>query len=326
MKKQEIIDLILANGNTTQKYIVSRDILSVDINTTDMLAWQEQIINSKEVQKILKKQNNDGWFGIYIHGGAGDAMDGSIARLRELGVKPYHPFMRKAKQALYADEYATKLNRSYPPLEEYHFSRALVLAHLHIETAEPDILLVKFQNQLIDKFKKSINFDSLDDVSREIRSAKFAGSRAYLKDRDSSFPWPSDFIVLGSSLNWKTTRTTNIITAAMENVARLAPIPVIFHVIHNHYVGPISEYANFDISDDCCEFPSGRAFWFRNYNYLCKICDIDKIPYYFRQAEKLAERVAENSLIENLKIEKFDEQVDIYFNVLQILHNAKIDF
>ena len=152
------------------------------------------------------------------------------------------------------------------------------------------------------------------------------GARAWHKDKDNAFPWPSDFILFASSLNWKTPATTNIITAAMENVARLAPIPNIFGYYNNHYVAPICSYELFDYSDDCCEFPKGRGFWFRDYNHLCKICDIEKIPYYFRQAEKLAKHIIEDSLIENLKIEESNEKINTYFKVLQILHNAKIDF
>ena len=338
MTKQNIIELILANGNPTQKYTIQRDILSVDKNRPEMLNLQEQIVNSKEVQKILKKQNSDGWFGIYLHGGAGDAMDGSVSRLRALGVEPHHEFTQKAKQALYADEYETKARRSYPPVEEYNFSRAQTLANLHIDGEKPDELLVKFQNHLLDKFKRAVHIESLDEVSREIQSAKFLGGRAYLPGKD--FPWPSDFIVLGSSLNWKTPAAVNIITSAMENVARLAPIPAIFDVINNHYVGPIYGYSEYDNSDDCCEMPKGTIiFWLNNYNFLCQICNIKQLPYYFRQAEKLAERVKDDSLINNLSdialqaIEatygfsgkwknETQKKVDVYYKVLQILHNS----
>ena len=57
MNKQEIIELILSNGNPTQKYIVCRDVLGMDIYSPDMLNLQEQIIQSKQAQKLLKKQN-----------------------------------------------------------------------------------------------------------------------------------------------------------------------------------------------------------------------------------------------------------------------------
>ena len=342
MKKQEIIDLILAEGSPTQKYVVKRDILSVDKNSSEMLALQEQIIDLKEVRKILKHQSDNGWFGDFLHGGACDAMDGSVARLRELGVEPYHPFMQKAKQALYADEYPSKARRSYPPVEEYNFSRAQTLANLHVVEEIPDELLVKFQNHLLNKYKRAIQVESLDEVSKEIKAAKYIGSRAFLAGKD--FPWPCDFTVLGSSLNWKTKSAVDIITSAMESVARLAPIPPIFDYYNNHYVAPISGYSEYDISDDCCDMPRGTIiFWLREYNFLCQICDVKRIPYYFRQAEKLAERVQNDTLIENLSdsalsaIEvtygfsgkwKSEEQkrVDIYYKALQILHNAGVEF
>jgi len=345
IKKQEMIDFILTHGSPSQKYIVKRDILSVNIKSPEMLELQDQILNSKPVKRILKNQNADGWFGICLHGGI-DAMDGAVSQLRALGVEPYHNFMRKAKKALYADEYPNKARRHYPPVEEYHFSRALTLACLHIDGEKPDDLLVKFQNHLIDKFERGSRVNSLDEVSREIKQARFQarypGCRAYLPGKD--FPWVSDFLVLGSSLIWKNEATVQIINAAMQNVARLAPIPVIFHIYNNHYVGSICSYAAFDYSDDCCEFPKGEiGFWLRDYNFLCKICDIQKIPYYFRQAEKLAERVKNNSLIPNLSEaalhaiqtdhgfsgkwkSETQKEVDIYCMVLHILHNAKIDF
>jgi hypothetical protein len=335
MNKQDIIELILTNGNPTQKYILSRDILNADIKSPAMLDLQEQILSMKEVKKILKNQNSDGWFGIYLHGGT-DAMDGAVSRLIALGVEPHHDFMRKAKVALYADEYPTKARRHYPPVYEYHFSRAQTLANLHVNGEVPDELLVKFQKQLIDKFQRGSQIDSLDEVSKEIKQAKYAGSRVYLPDKD--FPWVCDFIVLGSSLIWKTKSTENIIITAMENVARLAPIPTIFEYYNKHYVGPICGYDNFDDCDDCCDLPKGRIiFWMNNYNHLCKICDVRQIPYYFRQAEKLAERIFNDTFIPALSemalkaIESTygfsgDFETDIYFIVLNILHNANIVF
>ena len=351
MKKLDVIDLILSYGSPTQKYVVSRDILSVDKNSADMLLLQEQILDSKEVRRILRSQNADGWFGIYLHGGAGGnlksgAMDGSIARFRELGLEMHYDFIRKAKAALYADEYPTKAKRSYPPVNEYNFSRAETLANMHIDGEEPDELLVKFQNLLLDKFRRGSKVESLDEVSRVIKSAKFANSfpesRAYLPGKD--FPWPSDFIVLGSSLNWKTAAAANVITDAMENVARLEPIPAIFDVVRGHYVGPICGYSDLDLYGDCCDIPKGYiVFWLRAYNFLCKICDVSQIPHYFRQAERLAERISDDSLIDNLSAEALkaiestygfagewktetQKQVDVYYKALQILHNARIDF
>ena len=125
---------------------------------------------------------------------------------------------------------------------------------------------------------------------------------------------------------------------------RLAPVPPIYDYYNSHYVGPICGYDNFDDCDDCCDLPKGRiGFWLRDYNYLCKICDIRKLSYYFRQAEKLAEHIKNDTFISSLSesalkaIEtdhgysgkwktETQKQADIYYTVLHILHNAKIDF
>jgi hypothetical protein len=90
--------------------------------------------------------------------------------------------------------------------------------------------------------------------------------------------------------------------------------------------------------------PKGSiALWLRDYNYLCMISNIKKVPYYFRQAERLAERISDNNYIISLSEDalkaieliwgfsgkwKSDVQrdVDIYFKVLPVLHNAKINF
>ncbi len=81
MTKRDIIDLILTHGSPSQKYIVKRDVLSVSIKNPDMLELQDQILNSRPVRKRLKNQNENGWFGVTIHGGL-DAMDGAITQLR----------------------------------------------------------------------------------------------------------------------------------------------------------------------------------------------------------------------------------------------------
>jgi len=119
---------------------------------------------------------------------------------------------------------------------------------------------------------------------------------------------------------------------------------VIFRVFNNHYVGPICSYESFDYSDDCCDLPKGQiGFWLRDYLSLCKVCDVQIIPHYFRQAARLAERVSDNSLIPNLSEaalravqadhgfsgkwkSETQKESDVYFMVLLILHNARIDF
>lgn len=103
MKKQEVIELILENGSVAQKYIVKRDILGLDKSLPEMRLLQEQIVATKNVQRVLKVQKENGWIGMELHGCPGKALDSSINYLIDLGVEPEQPFMRKAKQALLID-------------------------------------------------------------------------------------------------------------------------------------------------------------------------------------------------------------------------------
>ena len=352
MNKREIIELILSNGNPTQKYIVCRDVLGMDIYSPDMLNLQEQIIQSKQAKKLLKKQNADGWFGKELHGGEG--FDGIINQIKELGIEAYHPFMQKAKQALLLDlnpsPWFAAGKSETEPVEAYTYSRAMVLACLY-NNDEHDKLLLRFQDELIEKFAAVKNIESLNEVSKELTTKRFTETkgwkwhpdleaRIYLKDKVDTFPWVADIYVLAASLNWKNSQTENIITEAMIHISSFAPVPIIYHP---GYVRPVGTYEFLDNPFDCPHtqfLTDGRL---NDYYCLCKICDIEQIAHYYKNVEWLTGHIKNNSLIDNLSNEalraieqsyaysgkwesEIQKKTDIYYRVLLILHYAKVNF
>ena len=344
--------MVLANGNTTQKYILYKEVLGIDINSPPMLDLQSHILQLKEVQKLLKTQNNDGWFGYGLHGGGG--FDGIVGRLKDLGVEAYHPFMQKAKQALLLDKnpflQIAEARAGWPPVENFCQPRAFVLASLFIGD-DDDRLLLKFQDHLIDKFVAARKIESLDEISRELTAKRFtqtAGwkwhpdteARVYKKDWSDSFPCVSDIFVLSACLNWKNSRTAELINESIRHVASFAPVPILFG---QGNVRPVATYEMLDYSIDCSHIQAQAGWWLRDYYCLCKVCDAAQIYHYYQQVERLAELTAGNSLIDYLSekalraIEtcygysgawksEIQKMTDIYFRVLLILHLAEIDF
>jgi len=332
MDKLKLTDFVLANGTPSYRYITKRDVLGEDIKSAEMLTLQEQILQHKEVKKLLKKQNADGWFGLGLHGGA--SMDGVISALRTMGVEAYHPFMQKAKQAvlLGKNPFLQKAENKagWPPVESYCHPRVLVLAVLY-NNDENDKLLIKFQDELLHKFKQSLHIESLDEISRELTTKRFtqtsgwkwhpsSEARVYFKDKIDAFPWVSDLEMLASCLNWKNEQTMEITTEAMYHVSGFAPVPIIFSPPQ---IGPIGNYEMLDYPFDDPHLRRFTAWRLRNYLNLCKVCNVREIPHYYQNIEWLAENLKSGTLTEKLSTPDTNE-IALYFMVLLILHYANL--
>jgi len=331
MDKPKLLDAVLTNGTPSHRYIIKRDVLGEDIKSTEMLMLQEQILQLKDVKRLLKKQNNDGWFGLGLHGGA--SMDGIVTALRIMGVEAYHPFMQKAKQAVLLEKnpflQKAENKAGWPPVDVYCHPRVLVLAALY-NNDEDDRLLIKFQGELLRKFKQSLHIESLDEISRELTTKRFtqtsgwkwhpnAEARVYFKDKIDAFPWVSDLEMLASCLNWKNEQTTEITTETMYHVSGFSPVPILFTPPQ---VGPIGTYEMLDYSFDDPHLRRFTAWRLKNYLNLCKVCDVQEIPHYYQNIEWLAECLEDGTLIGKLSTPDIGE-MDIYFMVLLILHYAK---
>ena len=332
MRKNKIINFIMNNGSPAQRYVVNRDVLGADKMSPEMLDLQRQILRQKEVIKILKMQDENGWFGKELHGG----FDHITGILNDYGVESYHPFMQKAKQALLLDK--DPYPRNHPPVETYNYAnypRIKVLACLY-NNDEHDKLLLKFQDEIIKKLSAVRNIDLLDEISKELTSKRFretkgwkwhpdTEARGYKKDRVNSFPCISDIHILAKCLNWKDGRTENIVTEAMLHVSSFAPVPQIHIPVNGHWVGPYGSYEMLDHPFDCPHTQAQTGWRLNDYYCLCKVCDVEQIPHYYKNVEWLAERV-QNDLLPEKWINETQTKTDIYFIVLLILHYAKIDF
>jgi hypothetical protein len=322
MKIQNLTDIILESGTPTRRYIVMKDVLGKPLQSPEMTALQEEILRSKEVKKLLKKQNNDGWFGLGLHGG--ESMDGIVTALRDMGVEAYHPFMKKAKEALLSDKnpflQVAEKKAGWPPVEVYCHPRVLALAALY-DNDENDKLLIKFQEELLQKFTQSLSIESLDEISRELTTKRFtqtsgwkwhpnAEARVYLKDKIDTFPWVSDLHVLAASLNWKNEKTLQITTETMYHVSGFSPVPIMFTPPQT---SPVGTYEMLDYPFDDPHLQKFTTWRLQNYLNLCKVCDVSEIPHYYQNVLWLAEN-----------FEKLPDTNETYFAVLLILHYANI--
>lgn len=212
LKKEILLDFLLSCGNVSQKYIIRRDIFGEDIFSPEMAELQRQIVAGKPVQKLLKSQNADGWFGFELHGVPGSAMDSTISMLNDLGVEPHHDFMRKAKDALLKNLNPDPMHGKHfhPNVRGYNFSRCVVLGYLQVEGEPLEDELSASLNQILNIFKIGLDIQSLDEVSKPCTRKKYIGHRVYLKGK--FFPWVSDIIALSSCLAWKNSETIDLIT------------------------------------------------------------------------------------------------------------------
>jgi len=325
---QKHLDKILSTGIASQQYIIKRDILGENIYSAEMQTLQEQILQSKEVKKLLKKQDENGWFGLGLHGGA--SMDGIVATLKDLGVESYHSFMQRAKEAVLNDRnpFAQTAERraGWPSVEVYCHPRMLVLAALY-NNGENDKLLIRFQDILLTRFEAAMHIESLDEISREPKTKRFTQTsgwkwhpnteaRVYFKDKIDSFPCVGDLAVLAACLNWKNNRTTQLTTEAMYHVSGFAPVPIIFLPPQ---LAPHGTYEMLDYSFDDPHLRRFTAWRLRDYLNLCKVCDVRKIPHYYQNVIWLKTHLEDGTLAERLST-PYVSELNIYFMVLLILH------
>jgi hypothetical protein len=247
--------------------------------------------------------------------------------------------MQKTKQALLfnLNPDPKKDEVSGIGIRGYDFSRAFILGQLHTNSANVDKPLNIAFKRIIEIFEQSLNVNSLDEISKEIKQKKYNGTRVYLKNK--CFPWPCDFIILSSCDIWKSEKNLKIVQKSIQHLSEFMPIPTIFDYVNNHYLAPICSYHAFSFSD-LTTIPKGEiVFWLRDMNRLCKICNIRDIPYFYEQIKILHQYVYEDILIDKLSeqalkaIESYysfngkwktdiQRKTDIYFKVLMILNNA----
>ena len=336
MKIETMIDYILTNGNVNQKYIIKRDIYKQNIKSPEMLSLQQEIINSKSVKKMLKSQNEDGWFGVELHGNAGKAMDSTVMYLRQIGVEPNNDFMIKAFKAFLLDKnpYGTITSTRIGFDRGYNFSNAAILAALHIDSNPVHEKLHQAYERIMEIFENGSKVEGLDEISKECTQKRYIGHRVFLKDK--YLPWVSDIQVLALSDAWKNERTCEIVDDAMQNIGRLMPIPNIYEPFNGHYLGTIGNYLSLN-NDNPFELPFGDiVWWIRIMQNLTKITDVSSIPYFKHQLDVLFEYVEQDKLISSLSesalkaFEKFysfenkwktetQKFSDIYFQFLIII-------
>lgn len=340
MTFNNILEFVLSNGNISQQYIIKRDILNENILSNEMQTLQDEIINSKPVIKMIKSQNDEGWFGEELHGVPAKAMDSTVGVLHDLGVEPFHDFMKKAKMALKYDLNPDPIKRKLINTRGYNFSRCAILGDLQDKNDPIDEELVNSYKQIISNFNNSLSIKSLDEISKTCTRKKFIGHRAYLKGE--SFPWISDFIVLSKNLSWKNNDSLEVVNNTINKISNFMPIPVIFDVADDgHYVAPICGFGDFAYENPIDIPKGGIVFWIRDFTRICKTTDISKNTYFYIRALKFAEYIKNDNLIKSLTeiqlkaLEKIYgyygkwknetmQKTDIYYLALLLLNEAGI--
>lgn len=289
---QKIIDFILEHGNVHQIYSVKRDILGENIFSPAMTELQQKILQSREVGRMLKQQDERGWFGTELHGVPGKAMDATCVYLRELGVEPYHDFMQKARGCLLSGLLDMDKHLGFD--RGYSYSKAVALAALQPESDETPELLENAYARIMEIFETSLSVEGLDEVSRICTDKKRAGSRVFLQN--CFLPWVCDLAVLAQCPKWKNPRSCETADEAMKNIDRLLPINILYEPFKGRYLGTIGNYLSLN-SENPFDLPGGDiVWWIKHMKNICKITDARQIPAFKRQLDYVMEKVEEDRI------------------------------
>jgi len=215
---QNLIDFLLENACVNIRYLVYRDILKTPLREQIMLEMQEEIIEQKNVQKILAYQHEDGWLGEELHGGYG--VDSLMNRLLNCGVETSDVHIQKAITALTTPEIAK--NHKWwmaggDALDADGRGGNKAITAVIMAIAHTDETLSPLSEEIdlsLKHFIISLSYKSVEDFI--IRGK----SKIYYKP-STMFPDENHICILKDTKSWKNEQNLKTVSSGMEHCYNL---------------------------------------------------------------------------------------------------------
>jgi len=208
------IDFLLENACPGIRYQVHRDMLGTSVEEPFMKGLQQEILGQANVQKHLKAQHPDGWFGEELHGI--DGMDCHILGLLNLGVEAAQPCIQKAATALMTPEIAGQHKNWFRGGEALDAdgrggNRAVTAGILSRTGAREDIPVLQEEIALsLEHMRAALQYRSLEDFSVKGKKERYYKPNA-------RFPGANHISLLANTQSWRGEESLQMVREAVRN-------------------------------------------------------------------------------------------------------------
>lgn len=340
----KIVNFLLENAGPSIVYRTKKEIIK-DISLRDEQAFQDKILQEKDVKYIFEHVQADGWLGTCFHSrmrGAKwqDVCEAALKFLAEKGVKLDNPIFEGVMKAYLARDRMDPIFDGCGKAEDYRypcigfeFLRSAGIARCGYEIK---IDISKDIDYSLNCFFNVLNFNSIDEVVYLDKCGKYC----FKKDL-SLWPCIYNLRILAFTKSW---RTTDNIKKLANAVDHLLSFPAFKHPVYTKVKGytqsPFGEFIR-----PIEEFDPGnvKGTWFNKMELFAR-CGI--IPYSKRllneaallkktiHSEGICQAYIDESFFKNwgaysgLKLEeswskKVKKQCDITFRAVLILSYAE---
>lgn len=207
------IDFLLENACAGIRYQVYRDMLGRSAEEPFMRKLQEEVLAQSNVQKHLKAQHPDGWFGHELHGI--DGMDCHIRGLLNLGVEAAYPCMQRAAAALMTPDIAKQHKNWFRGGEALDAdgrggNRAVTAGILSCLGMPEDIPLLREEIALsLEHVMAVLQYRSLEDFSVK-------GKKERYYKPEARFPGANHISLLANTGSWRGEESLQAVRAAVR--------------------------------------------------------------------------------------------------------------
>lgn len=254
---------------------------------------QNQILTDPLVEAVMGWRQPDGWLGAEFHGSRG--IETGIRILIEKGLDPEHPLLAGALDAL-ADASAGRLlsgiGQVGPALDALGFGGSeMIRAALLAQAGRPDHPLAGPQvERALAAFRQVTGVESLAAVTEEFR-----GKRVF----KTGLSWPGIYALrlLAFSSRWRTPDNRHMLTAAVQRLVDLSPMPEIHVRSGSRWMAPAAfAMRDFNPRMEALD-PPGWMAWFHRMEFLARLGVVAQLPALQSQLDFLTAALDRDGLL-----------------------------
>ena len=318
---QKRIDFLLENASSNILYRVKKEILKEDLDSSEMLSLQAQILNLPKVKKAFGCQRENGFFGSVLHGVYFDGFDSTVDLLKRNGVELTDPRMIKAQEALinwkdYEKDHFYKAGNAMDEHGRGGF-RAIWAEQLVELGADESLPRITEQIEMaLNAFHGALEYSSPDDFSKK---ATFRGESCRYYIKDATFPAANHIRILEKTLSWRTEENLAMVKRSYAHCKEIMKDyhDGIIYVNCGHFVGPFNHNWNAPKNKICIRdfdaHPIDFAWFMKG---LCSASVIypvfDDDNTYF--VESLIDMIVDEDFLDSIS----DEQLRMFKNYASI--------
>ena len=282
----EIVDTaeLLWIAGPSIRFRTRREVLGDAASSPEMRGLQAEILADPAVGKILSLQRSGGWIGDTFHGA--DGVEGGVRFLCEKGVRPDHPAIVSALDALEAgaERLGWGIGKVGRVLDENGLGGGqMIRAAVFAYAGDEDRAGVREQIDVaLQGFEAVLHVESIEEIAEPYKDK--------LVFREGTL-WPSIYHLrlLAFTKSWRTRRTIETLAAAVSRLVELSPIPEI-HVKHRSQLIAPASFAMDNFAARLDERSGyGQMLWFHRTELLARLGVIALVPALQMQVIRLGE-------------------------------------